>query len=174
LSIEDRRAAEWASCQWLSWRASDPQQCRPCRNELFAAPFAISRTGWHRLIEAEPMLKMAYFLLMIAAFSLLAPTQAQTPGKVDQEVVEMALEFIGAPVFAADGAEIGEVADISFDEENQPHRLRIVTGVVLGLGERVLEIPKGTFTALRGAVVLDLPADAVKVLPELNELEDEK
>jgi len=90
-------------------------------------------------------------------------------GKVDQEAAEMAAELIGAPVFAADGPEIGEVADISFDDEGRPQRLRIVAAAILGLGARTSEIPRGSFTALRGAVVLDLPADAVKTLPELPE-----
>jgi sporulation protein YlmC with PRC-barrel domain len=122
------------------------------------------------------MLKVAYFLLASAAFSLPAPTQAQTPEKINREAAEMAADLIGAPVFAADGPEIGEVADISFDDEARPHRLRVTTTAVLGLGfgERTLEIPKRTFMTLRGAVVLDLPADAVKALPELAELENEK
>jgi hypothetical protein len=44
------------------------------------------------------------------------PAQAQTPGKIDLEAAEMAAEFIGAPVFARDGAQVGEVADIAFDD----------------------------------------------------------
>ena len=116
------------------------------------------------------MLRMAYLLLSIGAISLPTPTQAQT----DLEAAEMAAELIGAPVFAADGTEIGEVADISFDDEGRPHRLRITAGAVLGLGERTLEIPNGTFMTLRGAVVLDLPAEAIQALPELPEREDEK
>jgi hypothetical protein len=120
------------------------------------------------------MLKLGYVLLAIAVLSSPALAQAQTPADVDPEAAEMAAEFIGAPVFAADGAEVGEVADISFDQEGRPYRLRISTGIALGLGERTLEIPKSTFIALRRAVVLDLPAEAVTALPELAESEDEK
>jgi len=50
------------------------------------------------------------------------------------------------------------VADVAFDEEGQPERLRMTTDAKLGLGARTLEIPQGAFMVLRGAVVLDLPA----------------
>ena len=86
----------------------------------------------------------------------------------------MAAELIGSPVLASEGTEIGAVADISFDEELQPNRLRFSIGKELGLGARTLEIPRGMFTALRGAVVLHIPAEAVKMLPELVDPDDEK
>jgi hypothetical protein len=37
---------------------------------------------------------------------------------------------------------------------------------MLGIGERTLEVPRGNFTVLRGAVVIDLPSEAVDALPE--------
>jgi|SRR5215468_4596423 len=83
-------------------------------------------------------------------------------------------EMLGAPVFAADGVLIGQVADISYDEDDQPHRIRMTGASVLGLGARMLEIPAGLFTVLRGAVVVDLPAEAVQALPELIEQEPER
>ena len=39
----------------------------------------------------------------------------------------------------------------------------------LGLGERTIEVAKGTFILLRGAAVLELPAEAVEALPEIND-----
>ena len=72
------------------------------------------------------------------------------------------------------GVQIGEVADISYDDEDQPNRIRMTTGSVLGLGSRTLEIPAGLFTVLRGAVVVDLPAEAIETLPELAEQEEER
>jgi hypothetical protein len=100
--------------------------------------------------------------------------QAQAPGKIDLEAAEMVAELIGAPVFAADGPEIGQVADVSFDDEGRPQQLRMTTGAVLGFGVRTIEIPKGAFTALRGAVVLDLPIEAVQSLPAQPEQSDER
>ena len=115
--------------------------------------------------------RLAFFAAAVGFASI---CHAQVPGKVDLEATEIAAELMGAPVFGADGAQVGEVADISFDEEGQARRLKIKTGAMLGLGERTLEIPRGAFTALRGAVVLDLPAEAVQALPQPAELEDEK
>ena len=77
----------------------------------------------------------------------------------------MILELVGAPVFTADGTQVGEVADISIDEEGRPTRLLVKRGAILGFGVHVVRIPDGAFTALRGAVVINLSANAVKSLP---------
>ena len=66
-----------------------------------------------------------------------APLAHAEPGKIDIEAAEMAAELIGAPVFSKDGTEVGEVADISFDDELQPDKLRMTTGAMLGLGTRI-------------------------------------
>jgi sporulation protein YlmC with PRC-barrel domain len=114
--------------------------------------------------------------LMIAAAALTMPLagKAENPGKVDTEAAEMAAELIGAPVFAMDGSEVGEIADISLNEENEPRRLRVRVAAHLGLGARVVDVPKGAFILLRGAAVLEVPANAVLALPELNENSDDK
>jgi sporulation protein YlmC with PRC-barrel domain len=113
--------------------------------------------------------------LIAAIFLALAPpARAQMPGKVDLEAAEAAAELLGAPVFAADGPQVGEVADLQVDEEGMFARLRMKTGALLGIGTRTIEIPAGTFIVLRGAVVLDLPAETVQSLPELADVVDEK
>jgi hypothetical protein len=55
----------------------------------------------------------------------------------------MAAELIGAPAYAKEDVEVGTVADIAFDEELQPTRLRMTTGKVFGLGVRILDVPRG-------------------------------
>jgi sporulation protein YlmC with PRC-barrel domain len=113
--------------------------------------------------------------LIVATFLLLAPVaHAQTPGKVDLEAVEAMAELLGAPVFASDGTEVGEVADLLVDEEGQIARLRMKTGALLGIGMRTIEIPGGAFVVLRGAVVLELPAESVEALPEHAEFIEER
>jgi sporulation protein YlmC with PRC-barrel domain len=113
--------------------------------------------------------------LAIAAFLSLAPVcHSQMPGKVDLEAAEAAAGLIGAPVFAIDGTEVGNVADVLFDDEGRPRRLRLDTAAHLGLGTRRVELPQGAFTALRGKVVLELPAEAVQALPEYSDASDEK
>ena len=91
----------------------------------------------------------------------------------DGRAAEMA-ELTGAPVFAWDGLEVGKVADVLFDNEGQPLRLRMIGAANLGLGERTIEVPKGTFILLRGAAVLELPSEAVEALPEINENANEE
>jgi hypothetical protein len=116
--------------------------------------------------------------LIIAVFatvlSVSSVCQAQVTGKVDLEAAEIVAELVGAPVLAADGPEIGQVSDVSIDREGRPERIRMTTGAILGLGLRTIELPQGAFTVLRGAVVLDLPAEAVQTLPELAERDDDK
>ena len=111
---------------------------------------------------------------LVALFLGAATVHAEPPSKVDLETAEMTGELIGAPVYAKDGIEVGEVADIAFDEELQPQRLRMATGKALGLGVRILDVPKGAFMPMRGAVILDVPAEAVSAFAELAEPVDEK
>jgi sporulation protein YlmC with PRC-barrel domain len=90
--------------------------------------------------------------------------------KVDVEAQEMVAELIiGAPVLATDGLEVGEVADIKFDEKLQPHSLRIKTANMLGLGVRTLHVPQDAFIALRGAIALRVPSEAVPSFEEITE-----
>ena len=109
-------------------------------------------------------------LAVVAILSFASPGRAQAPGTIDGQ----AAELIGAPAFAADGPEIGEVADLLFDAQGQARKVRIKAAAHLGLGTRTLEVPQGAFTLLRGAVVLDLPAEALRALPEPSEYEIEK
>jgi sporulation protein YlmC with PRC-barrel domain len=105
---------------------------------------------------------------------LATPCQAEAPGKLDMESAELAAELIGAPVLAGSGEQVGEVADLSFDDEGQPLAIRVKTAAHLGLGVRRVQIPKGAFIALRGAIVLQIPAEALGALTEVTEPDDEK
>jgi sporulation protein YlmC with PRC-barrel domain len=123
---------------------------------------------------AGSLVKIISLVLVLVSVLVAGPVgQAQSPEAADQDAALHA-ELIGAPVFAADGVQIGEVADIAYDEEDQPKRIRMTSGSVLGLGSRTIEIPSGLFTVLRGAVVVDLPAEAIETLPELVEQEEER
>ena len=122
-----------------------------------------------------PIPAYASHVLIVAIFLILAPlAHAQMPGKIDLEAAEATAELLGAPVFAADGPRVGEVADLLVDEEGQFARLRMRTEAMLGLGTRTVEIPRGAFIVLRGAVVLEVPAEVVQSLPELADFVDEK
>jgi hypothetical protein len=118
---------------------------------------------------------LAKIAVLLLALGVGPVCQAQSPGTGDdQDTAGLHAEMLGAPVYAADGVLIGQVSDISYDEDDQPKRVRMTSDKVLGLGVRTLEIPAGLFTVLRGAVVVDLPTEAVQTLPELTEQEDER
>ena len=108
----------------------------------------------------------ARLTLAILLSASTASARAEAPGKIDLEAAEIIAELTGAPVLASDGTGVGEVADITFDEAAQPATLRIRTAAHLGLGTRIVEIPRHAFLAVRGAVVLDLPVEAVQALPD--------
>ena len=114
----------------------------------------------------------------ILVSSLLATSagyaQDQDPGKVDLEASELAAEIIGAPVSDPMGTEIGEVTDVSFDENGQPDRLRVRISAPLGFGERTVEVSRDTYMLLRGRVVLELSADDLRSLPDVVDEIDEK
>jgi sporulation protein YlmC with PRC-barrel domain len=89
---------------------------------------------------------------------------AQTLPVYAVTIDEMEQEIIGAPVYASDGHEVGEVVDVSVSDDGEIDAVRVKTGAFLGFGEHVLALSKDDFTVLRGAVVLDLPAEAIETL----------
>jgi len=60
------------------------------------------------------------------------------------------------------------------DEELQRQRMRMITDKALGFGTRILDVPKGAFMPVRGAVILHVPAEAVSSFSEVAEPTDEK
>lgn len=100
--------------------------------------------------------------------------QDQDPGKGDLEASELAAEIIGAPVSHPMGTEIGDVADVSFDEDGQPDRLRVRISAPLGFGQRTVEVSRGTYMLLRGRVILELSADDLRSMPDVGDEIDEK
>jgi sporulation protein YlmC with PRC-barrel domain len=103
--------------------------------------------------------RTTYLVALVAACLNLAhtPAHAVTPEQITRELM-------GAPVYASDGHEVGQVADVSMSGDGEVDALRIKTGAFLGFGEHVFTLSRGNFTVLRGAVVLDLPTEAVETL----------
>ena len=82
-------------------------------------------------------------------------------------------ELIGAPVYAADGAEVGRVADVS-STGKEIDALRVSLGMSLGLGERSVIIPQPAFMIRRGKVVLpDLLEEDISRFPDASSERDE-
>ena len=93
----------------------------------------------------------------------------QNPGRVNVDAGELSSEVIGAVVSDPKGTEVGEVADVAFDEDGQPDRLRVRVSALLGFGEPTVEVSRGTFMVLRGHVVIDLRADELGALPDVGD-----
>jgi hypothetical protein len=88
------------------------------------------------------------------------------PTSLNAQGANSDLRVIGLPVLAADGIKIGQVADVSKTTDGHIDRIRVLTGSVLGFGERVVEIPQPEFRIRDGNVLLsDLTADMVAQLP---------
>jgi sporulation protein YlmC with PRC-barrel domain len=97
--------------------------------------------------------------VLAAALTWLAPGPAQALTRA--EIIE---DLIGAPVFASDGIEVGTVLDVSTDTNDEIDAISMSTARVLGFGERIVDVPNGAFMVLRGAIVLDIPAESVEGL----------
>ena len=100
--------------------------------------------------------------------------QDQKPGNMNLDAGEPGSEIIGAVVSDPMGTEIGDVADVAFDEDGQPDRLRVRVSALLVFGERTVEVSRGTFMLLRGHVVIDLSADELRALPDVGDDIDER
>ena len=75
-------------------------------------------------------------------------------------------ELIGARVYAADGVEVGRVADVSITD-NHIDAVRVSRDAPLGLGERFVIIPQPAFMIRGRRVVLpDLRAEDVDLFPD--------
>ena len=114
----------------------------------------------------------AVTVAIILGFSALSPLEAT--GRFQLETLEMAAELRGAPVFASDGPEVGKVVDVWIDDEGRPQKLQMTIGATLGFGQRTIELSGGGFMLLRGAVVLDFTAAALKKFPEVSQQPPEK
>jgi sporulation protein YlmC with PRC-barrel domain len=117
------------------------------------------------------MLKLIFSLLLLAGQSWMVVPSARA--MTQEDVVR---ELINAPVYSADGHEVGAVADIELDRDNLFSALLMKTSSTLGFGERIVRVPGSAFIALRGSVVLDLPAQSMDALVEqgLNETPGER
>ena len=116
----------------------------------------------------------AFLVSGLLAVASIGYAQDLDPGKIDLEASELAAEIIGAPVSDPRGTEIGEVADVSFDDDGQPDRLRVRISAPLGFGQRTVEVSHGAYILLRGRVILELSADDLRALPEVADEIDER
>ena len=106
---------------------------------------------------------MNVFIASALAACLVTSSLAQAADQGDPHA-----RLIGTTVMAEDGAAIGEVTDVKLDDGGRPIAVRMRAGVRLGFGARTIELPRRSFTIVRGAVVVNLPREAVEMLVSLD------
>jgi hypothetical protein len=77
--------------------------------------------------------------------------------------------LVGLNVFSADGTRVGEVRSVSTDPHGDVAALHIRTGGFLGFGGRVVAVPQGRFIRSGQSIRLDLDAEEVNGLPEVED-----
>jgi sporulation protein YlmC with PRC-barrel domain len=107
------------------------------------------------------MPRTASILLTCLLATVMGTASAQVQAPTQEEIIQ---ELIGAPVFSSDGQEVGVVSDVATAADGQISVVSMKSARFLGIGEAEVSLPDGSFTALRGAIVLGLPADGVEGL----------
>lgn len=95
--------------------------------------------------------------LLTAALTTATRLSAQAPSPA---------QLVGAPVFAADGVKVGQVAEVSTNADGTIHEVRIFTGSSMGFGQRMVSIPHPAFMIGSGSVRLPgFTSDDVEAFP---------
>jgi hypothetical protein len=112
-----------------------------------------------------PLWEAFFAILCLLALTLCSISPRAQSGSPPRET--LADELIGAMVVVPDGTRVGEVSAVSIGSGEEITEIRMTTASPLGLGNRTVILPPGSFMVLRGAVVLDLSAAEVDALPSV-------
>ena len=82
--------------------------------------------------------------------------------------------LIGTTLYSVDGAEVGTIADLRLDEGGRLATVRIETAARMGFGTRKVEVPGRAVTVVRGMAVVDVPKEAIEMLPSAGSTETER
>ena len=110
-----------------------------------------------------PLIRAVCISLLVAAASVAV---AQSPGPPPR--APQAQELIGGLVLSAEGAQVGEISAVTVGANGDITEIRMSMDSPLGLGQRIVVIPRGSYVVMRGAVVLDLSAAEVDALPSVS------
>jgi sporulation protein YlmC with PRC-barrel domain len=133
--------------------------------------------GASELVQSRTSPRGYAFLCALIGLAVALPlslAHGQSTQKSDRDVLQIVTEILGEPAYAMDGARVGEVTDIYFDESGDVAKVRISAASHLGLGVRTIELPRTAFRLVRGTVIVDLPPDAIGDLPAIAEKVDER
>jgi sporulation protein YlmC with PRC-barrel domain len=116
--------------------------------------------------------------MMMAASPAAAQTNAPaTPSFSDQQNKSQVLgtDFVGTPVETKDGQQIGEIANLVFDQEGKIELAVIGIGGFLGLGEKQVAVPFNTVKSQiadnKHAFVVDATKDQLMAAPAFKTLD---
>jgi sporulation protein YlmC with PRC-barrel domain len=77
--------------------------------------------------------------------------------------------LIGTTIYSADGAEVGTIADVRLDEGGgKLAAVRIDAAARMGFGTHRVELPGRGVTVVRGGPVVDVPKEAIEMLPSID------
>jgi hypothetical protein len=114
-----------------------------------------------------------FAVLLVQPGAARAQSEQDTPGKINLEAAELqVLEVTRQPVLAG-ASQVGVVHDIALGADGRVDRIRVRTPSRLGLGERIIEVAAPAFTIRGGAVVLELSAEEVELLPAASDAREE-
>jgi hypothetical protein len=75
---------------------------------------------------------------------------------------------VGAAVFGADGAKIGELNRVTSNASGKVEEIRVTAGGEAGLNAKVFAVPADKITAVQDGVRLSLSSDEAKKLPIID------
>jgi sporulation protein YlmC with PRC-barrel domain len=104
-------------------------------------------------------------LLLAVAMALSNEATAEQPDRS---------HLIGTAIYSADGAEVGTIVDVKLDEGGRLASVRIDAAARMGFGTRRVELPGRAVTVVRGAAVVDVPKEAIEMLPSIGSTETER
>ena len=96
------------------------------------------------------------------------PAQEETNTSSPAESVAADQLKVGAAVFGADGAKIGELNRVTSDASGKVEEIRVTAGGEAGLNAKVFAIPGDKITGVKDGVRLSLSSDEAKKLPIID------
>ncbi|RUO98993.1 PRC-barrel domain-containing protein [Hyphomicrobium sp.] len=92
-----------------------------------------------------------------------APAEGAPAGAITASQVQ-----IGAAVFGADGAKIGEVNGVKSDDSGKIQEILVTDGMPAGINAKVFEVPGDKITSVGDGVKLSLSSEEAKKLPIID------
>jgi sporulation protein YlmC with PRC-barrel domain len=125
-------------------------------------------------------------LTAVAALAIaISPLAAQTPSQsavtfVNQQSQSEVLgsDFIGTPVTAKEGQQIGKISNLVFDQDGRIELAVIGVGGFLGIGEKEVAVPfeslKADVANNKNVFVIDSTKEELQAAPSFKTLNDQK